>query len=829
MKPLRSLGLALCSTALLVGVVFPGSADAVAHPMARQAPLLITNVTTSFKVGSSVVVTTSGGSGSGVVSFTSRGSGCNMSRATLSSTRATSCVVTARRAASPGYSAISSTAKTFVFFASAVAFNGQACTVVGTEGADTLTGSTGNDVICGLGGNDRITGGGGDDVIDGGMGNDTLSGGPGSDRIFGGAGADTVNGDAGADLLSGGAGADSSTGGTQADVCQQDTIDRSADCESITSTPVFEGKILSGTAFRTDGLPVVGARIDVAGTSSVSASAVTDDTGRYQVVLPSASSYQLTMTWNPSSDEPFPSFIEGGYRSIRIDGDTVVDIEVPMPRKLTVHVEDDLGNPLEGATIRPYSSTGSGVASGPGTPVILDWLRYLTNRTAKTDTSGDGVVWLYDSASMAGGFWVEYTTPEGGSAQQWISPVISGDTNVDVTIKTTVSIISGRITRYDGTPIEGVQIELSSGETQSDKRVYTDADGRYRAVVTRGGGYRFWLTWFSGGEKEYPWRIEGVRQDLDASDNVVFDVQMPRANKVTMTVADELGQPIEDAVVKTENGGGYSPYLGLGWLASTRGQNRWTDSQGIAELWLFDADRSPPTLVEYTTSEGTLLRKSIDFEVRDGVDVRIVMPTATTVVSGTMKRSDGLPISGASVDISAALDASGKTAAMITVTTDANGRYRAVVPKASDYRVWMTWYPQSTDPFPYRIEAYRQPVEVQRDTVVNITIPVPRTVTVTVTSRSGAPLSGATVRTNIGTIRGIDPPAGSGFTGLMYSSGQSSRTGSDGKGFLYLYDFPYVIDALAEYTARGGSFVRVAFDVKVSGNTSTTVRLDDVG
>lgn len=801
----------------------------MSRPTARQAPLIISNSTVSFEVGTKVALTTSGGSGTGAVAFTSRGTGCSVTGSELLASRPTSCVVTARKSASPGFSAVSSSSKTFQFFAIVKAFDNSNCTIVGTTRADSLVGTSGNDVICGLGGNDRIDGAGGNDIIDGGVGNDRLSGGAGNDRIYGDTGTDTVSGDAGSDILSGGAGADTTTGGTQSDVCQEDGADPSIDCESLTTTPVFEGKLLSGTASRTDGQPVVGARIEVSGTTSVSASTVTDELGSYQVVLPAGSGYRLTMTWNPGEDQPFPSFIEGGYSSIRIDGDTVVDLEVPMPRMLTVHVEDDSGDPLQGAIIRPYTTTGAGVPSGPGTPVILDWLRYLTNRTAETNSFGDGVVWLYDSPTMAGGFWVEYTTPEGGSAQQWISPVISGDTRVDVTLKTTVSVISGRITRHDGTPIEGVQIELSSGETQSEKRVYTDADGYYRAVVTRGGGYRLWLTWFSAGEKEYPSRIEGMRQDLDASENVVFDVQMPRANKVTMTVTDESGHGLEGAVVKTENGGGYTPYLGLDWLASTRGQNRWTDSQGVAELWLFDADRSPPTLVEFTTPDGTLLRKSIDFEVRDGAQVQIAMPTATSVVSGTMKRSDGLPISGASVEISAALDTAGKTAAMITVTTDSNGRFRAVVPKATDYRVWMTWYPGSADPFPYRVEAYRYPVEVQRDTVVNFTIPVPRIVTVTVTSRGGSPLSGATVRTGIGTIRGIDPPPGSGFTSLMYSSGQSSRTGADGKGFLYLYDFPNLIDALVEYTTRSGSFVRVAFDVMVSGNTSKTVQLTDVG
>ena len=141
----------------------------------------------------------------------------------------------------------------------------------------------------------------------------------------------------------------------------------------------------------------------------------------------------------------------------------------------------------------------------------------------------------------------------------------------------------------------------------------------------------------------------------------------------------------------------------------------------------------------------------------------------------------------------------------------------------------MTWYPGSAEPFPAKIDAYRHPVEFRRSTTINFTVPMPRKVTVLVIDRSGRPLRGAVVTSGEGSSRGIPPPPGSGFTAFMYWSGQSSTTGSDGRGYLYFYDFPYAIDAYAEYRPSGGTVSRIAFDVMVSGDTSTTVQFDRIG
>lgn len=820
----------LVSLLFVVPLAF-GAPEALAtgqRPSARQAPLVISNSITSVEVGTAITLTTSGGSGTGAVTFSARGSGCSVSGTQLTASRATSCSVTARKAASTGYSSTNSGAKSFSFIAVVRAFNGRNCTILGTTRADTLTGTAGDDVICGLGGNDRISGLGGNDVIDGGAGNDWISAGLGADLVAGGAGTDTINGDGGGDLLSGGDDADTISGGTQLDICQQDPADVDPDCESTTTTPIFEGKLLSGTAYRTDGLPVVGAKIEVGGNTGVDSLTYTDDSGYYQVLLPVGDGYRLTMTWLPEGDQPFPSFVEGGYSDIDVDTDTVVNLEIPMPNEVTVHVDDDRGDPIEGATVRTYPGTGSGVPSGPGTSIALDWFRYHTSRSTTTNAYGDATLWLYDGGSPIN---IEtfFVTPEGVTARRWIeNVVIDGDMTLTAELETSVSTVSGRVTRYDGTGVEGVKIELTSGETQSSAAVFTDADGYYEASVTPGGDYTFWLNWLPAASEEYPWKVVSITNGIVLEDDTTINVPLPRPNRVRVNVTDLNGNPLEGAVVRTTIGsteGGYSELPGtIVSLGAYSGQRRTTDADGAAYLWLFPASYSPYTLVEYTLPDGTLIRKQVEVEVEDGWETTVVLPTSTVVFSGTVKRSDGVAIVGAEMHLS-----SGDTGADVKVRTDETGTFRASVPAGGDYRVWMTWQPGSSEPFPAKIEAYRHPVEFRRNTTINFTVPLPRKVTVLVTDRNDRPLRGAIVTTGVGSQRGIDPPPGSGFSAIMFYSGQSSTTGSDGKGYLYLYDFPYAIDAYAEYRPSSGSITRVGFDVMVSGDTSTTVRFDRIG
>jgi hypothetical protein len=87
-----------------------------------------------------------------------------------------------------------------------------ACSILGTGGADKLTGTSGKDRICGLGGSDRIRSLGGNDRVIGGRGNDQLNSGAGDDSVAGGPGEDQLLLGPGDDRGNGGAGSDDATG-----------------------------------------------------------------------------------------------------------------------------------------------------------------------------------------------------------------------------------------------------------------------------------------------------------------------------------------------------------------------------------------------------------------------------------------------------------------------------------------------------------------------------------------------------------------------------------------------------------------------------------------
>ena len=82
--------------------------------------------------------------------------------------------------------------------------DGDANTIVATNGDDTIRGNGGNDVITARKGDDTVRGGSGTDKVDAGQGADTVWGGPGDDVLDVGtadAHEDAVYGDAGNDHL----------------------------------------------------------------------------------------------------------------------------------------------------------------------------------------------------------------------------------------------------------------------------------------------------------------------------------------------------------------------------------------------------------------------------------------------------------------------------------------------------------------------------------------------------------------------------------------------------------------------------------------------------
>ena len=85
--------------------------------LGAQAPLTISNATTTNTAGTRITLTTTGGSGFGAVTFTTTGSGCSISSSTLSARNATVCTVVATKRAQGAFLSATSEAKLFTFTA----------------------------------------------------------------------------------------------------------------------------------------------------------------------------------------------------------------------------------------------------------------------------------------------------------------------------------------------------------------------------------------------------------------------------------------------------------------------------------------------------------------------------------------------------------------------------------------------------------------------------------------------------------------------------------------------------------------------------------------
>jgi subtilisin family serine protease len=83
--------------------------------LVQQAALMISNTLLTNRIRTSVALLTSGGTGNGTISFSVSGTGCSISRNSVTATRATSCTVTATKAASGIYAARTSPSVVFRF------------------------------------------------------------------------------------------------------------------------------------------------------------------------------------------------------------------------------------------------------------------------------------------------------------------------------------------------------------------------------------------------------------------------------------------------------------------------------------------------------------------------------------------------------------------------------------------------------------------------------------------------------------------------------------------------------------------------------------------
>ena len=115
------LALAVISCGVMVLSSCGGGATDSSSPVIRgmgeskQSTLSVSNTTLTGTVPTAIELRTSGGSGTGVITFTVTGTACAVNGTSLEATDAATCIVKAKKAASPGWKETTSAAKTFTF------------------------------------------------------------------------------------------------------------------------------------------------------------------------------------------------------------------------------------------------------------------------------------------------------------------------------------------------------------------------------------------------------------------------------------------------------------------------------------------------------------------------------------------------------------------------------------------------------------------------------------------------------------------------------------------------------------------------------------------
>ncbi|MEO0313207.1 MAG: hypothetical protein RL140_437 [Actinomycetota bacterium] len=285
------------------------------------------------------------------------------------------------------------------------ASSGLDAVISGGSGSDSITGSPGPDEIGGGQGDDSIVAGAGDDEVYGGSGNDDIAGDVGEDAIFGEAGGDTLHGGDQDDTLQGGTGQDHLYGDAGTDTCSIDADDftNGSSCESTVTLDLRTPHTLSVHFVDSLGNPVSGAYLQLDGQEPGSLSGHTDSSGEFTFTAV-AGDYTLLSSFRA----PVPDGLTLGISlsfAVALYSDKQLNVVVPDPIRMKVHVQDSAGNPLVGASVY-QQDWASFVGTAAGFPSFVDqvrggdelnisqmWQKFYSQ--VNTDSNGDAYVYGY--------------------------------------------------------------------------------------------------------------------------------------------------------------------------------------------------------------------------------------------------------------------------------------------------------------------------------------------------------------------------------------------------------------------------------------------------
>jgi len=344
--------------------------------------------------------------------------------------------------------------------------------------------------------------------------------------------------------------------------------------------------IVSGRVFATDtGNPLANARVTLTGPNEFHAVALTRiDDGGFAFASVPAGVYRLAAVKPGYVRAEFGASGFGAAGALRVNGRPLSDIQIRLARGGAVsgRVLDSRGDPLMGQTV---TAAWGGDDDGRGATAIT---------ATRTDDLGD-----YRLGGLPGGMirvhlgglplrGLPPDRPIGRSVEPWLVTLDTGEERsaVDFVLPQSQNLpvryaagqsrigiaIRGRIAGDDGRPLPGALvmllplndvpvsrmdvgdfIDLSNTSGRPLKTTFTDEVGRYELSGISPGRYRV-------GARTYGYVPMGFDQprssasgrsitinDSDGPDGV--DIILPRLGAITGRIADDIGNPIEGAIV----------------------------------------------------------------------------------------------------------------------------------------------------------------------------------------------------------------------------------------------------------------------------------------
>jgi hypothetical protein len=426
--------------------------------------------------------------------------------------------------------------------------------------------------------------------------------------------------------------------------CEEDTQcaadERTALGDYLETEPPANFSV-AGQVTDENGVSLAGVAVTLRGSQSVTTP--TDAYGRYQFSnLPTSGIYSIAPSkTHYTFDDPIQTFITP-------DGDQTADFAATLNRhSISGYIADANGHAVAGVTVS-LSGTQSGITT--------------------TDAKG---YFSFANVSAGGNYSVvasktHYTFAPANMTFDDLGANQKGNFTATLNRHT----ITGRATRPDGGPLEGVRVTLSGTQTAT---VITDANGAYvLADLPAGGGYTL-----TPSKTSYSWAPRSLSfNDLSSNQTANF-----KGTFVTYTISGR--------VMENENGlGGVSVILSGSQAATAT-----TDSNG-SYSFILPSEGSytiTPAKKHYTFGPASLNFNNLN--ANHTADLTATLNTHS--ISGRVTK-DGAGLADATVTLSSSQSST-------TANTDVNGAYSfSRVPAGDSYTVIITKANYTFAPVSYR-------------------------------------------------------------------------------------------------------------------------------